>query len=287
MTSTTPVSSLQRHRLVRDERNARGLLLAPGLVVVGLVLYLPIAWMLWSSFRNPTGWTFDHYGQLVSPNNVNYLITTFRISVVVVLAAIGIGFPAALGMTEMPPRLARFCMLLVLMPFFTSVLVRTYAWLLLLQRRGLINSWLQSIGWIDDPLRLVYNELGTTVGMVHVLLPLAIMPIYGALRSIDPSLPAAAATLGASPLRVFLTVTVPLSMPGVAAGATSVFVLALGFFVTPAILGGGRVVTWAMLIETVLQYNPDWGAASALGIALLAVTLIILALVRRLKRSPV
>ncbi|BBK41207.1 ABC transporter permease [Allostella vacuolata] len=248
----------------------------PAALVVLMVLYVPIAWMAWVSFQNEAGWTLEHYGQLGDPNNLGYLLRTFRIAAIVTALALLVAFPTAYGISLMPRRLADLCMLLVLMPFFTSILVRTYAWMLLLQRRGLINTWLVETGIVEQPLRLVYNEVGTVIGMLHVLVPLAILPIYGALRALDGSLVAAAATLGASPVRRFLTITLPQATPGIAAGGITVFVLSLGFYVTPAVLGGGRVVTWAMLVETVLLFNPQWGAASALGIALLVLTLLVL-----------
>lgn len=248
----------------------------PAVLVVLVALYVPIAWMAWVSFQNEAGWTLEHYAQLADPNNLGYLLRTFRIAAIVTVLALLIGFPAAYGISLMPRGIADLCMLLVLMPFFTSILVRTYAWMLLLQRRGLVNRWLMDLGLVDQPLRLVYNEVGTIIGMLHVLIPLAILPMYGALRSLDGSLIAAAATLGASPTRRFRTITLPQALPGIAAGGITVFVLSLGFYVTPAVLGGGRVVTWAMLVETVLLFNTQWGAASALGIALLLLTLLVL-----------
>lgn len=279
MTRTAAVAAVPRgfsHALV--DRLLPGALIAPAGLVVILVLYMPIAWMAWMSLHDDSGLTMVHYAQLHDPNNIGYLLRTFRIAAFVTALAILIAFPTAYGIALMPRTAADLCMLLVLMPFFTSVLVRTYAWMLLLQRRGLINTWLTNTGLIDQPMRLIYNEFGTVIGMLHVLIPLAILPIYGALRALDPTLVAAAATLGASPTRRFFTITLPQSAPGIAAGGITVFVLSLGFYVTPAVLGGGRVVTWAMLVETVMLFNPQWGAASALGIALLILTLVILAL---------
>lgn len=258
------------------------LLAGPAVIVIAAVLYVPMLWMFWMSFRDNTGFTLAHYAQITDPNNVGYLIDTFRIATAVTVLALLIAFPAAYGMYLMPPAIARLCMLLVLMPFFTSILVRTYSWMLLLQRRGLVNNLLVESGVIDQPLRLMYNEIGTVIGMLHVLLPLAVLPITASLQSLDRNLVSAAATLGASPARVFRTVTLPLVLPGVVAAGVTVFVLALGFYVTPAVLGGGRVVTWAMLVETVILYNPQWGAASALGIELLVATLAILWLGRLL-----
>jgi len=254
----------------------------PALAVLAFVLYIPVAWLLWTSFRDDAGFTLAHYAQMLDPVNLQYLMATLRIAAIVTVVCLLVAFPTAYAISLMPRAWADVCMLLVLMPFFTSILVRTYAWMLLLQRRGLANSLLQQLGLIEQPLRLVYNEIGTVIGMTHVLLPLAILPIYGSLRTIDRALVSAAATLGATPTQVFRTIVLPLATPGIAAAGITVFVLALGFYVTPAVLGGGRVMTWAMLIETVVLYNPQWGKASALAMALLVVTLALLYLGHRL-----
>jgi ABC-type spermidine/putrescine transport system permease subunit I len=277
MSSTRPAQVVSHGFFATFGRRHKELKLAvPAIAVIAAVLYVPVLWMVWMSFRDNAGLTLAHYGQIADPNNIAYLMDTFRIATIVTLLSLLIGFPAAYGMYLMPPRLEKICMLLVLMPFFTSILVRTYSWMLLLQRRGLVNNLLIDSGVISQPLRLMYNETGTIIGMLHVLLPLALLPMMASLRALDRNLVAAAATLGASPACVFRTVTLPLVGPGIAAAAVTVFVLALGFYVTPAVLGGGRVVTWAMLVETVLLYNPQWGAASALGIELLLSTLAIL-----------
>jgi putative spermidine/putrescine transport system permease protein/spermidine/putrescine transport system permease protein len=152
----------------------------------------------------------------------------------------------------------------------------------LLQRRGLINTWLADLGVIDGPLRLVHNFTGTTVGMVHIMLPFMVLPLYASMRAIDRDYLKAAANLGATPVQAFWQVFVPLSLPGLAAGIIIVFVLCLGFYVTPALLGGGRVMMWSMQIERNVSYHSDWGAASALGVVLLVLTLGVLWTVGRL-----
>jgi putative spermidine/putrescine transport system permease protein/spermidine/putrescine transport system permease protein len=173
-------------------------------------------------------------------------------------------------------------LLLILFPIWTSLLVRCYAWLVLLQRRGLINTWLADGGLIEAPLRLVHNFTGTTIGMVHIMLPFMVLPLYATMRSIDKDYLKAAANLGASASVAFRTVFLPLSLPGLAAGIIIVFVLCLGFYVTPALLGGGRVMMWSMQIERNVAYHSDWGAASALGVVLLVLTVGMLWLVGRI-----
>ncbi len=173
-------------------------------------------------------------------------------------------------------------MLAVLLPFWTSLLVRTYAWLVILQRKGLINTWLQDWGLIDAPMKLVHNQTGTVIGMTHIMLPFMVLPLYAAMKSIPGDLMRAASNCGASPTKAFWQVFFPLSLPGLAAGFTLVFVLCLGFYVTPVLLGGGRVQMWAMRIETNVAVYFNWGAASSLGVALLLVTLVILYFANRL-----
>ncbi|MGQ3294505.1 MAG: ABC transporter permease, partial [Shinella sp.] len=164
----------------------------------------------------------------------------------------------------------------------TSVLVRTYAWLVLLQRKGVINDWLLSIGVIDQPLALVHNLTGTIIGMVHVMLPFLILPLYASMKAIDPVLLRAAANCGASPSQAFRQVFLSLSMPGLASGIALTFVLCLGFYLTPALLGGGRVAMWSTQIADTVAKFSNWGAASALSVALLVVTAVILWGVRKL-----
>jgi putative spermidine/putrescine transport system permease protein/spermidine/putrescine transport system permease protein len=170
----------------------------------------------------------------------------------------------------------------VLVPFWTSLLVRTYAWLVLLQRRGIVNSFLVGIGVVDQPLRLVHNLTGTVIGMVHIMLPFLVLPLYASMRSIDPTYTRAAASLGASPVRAFWEIYFPLSLPGLIAGLVLTFILCLGFYVTPAVLGGGQVQMIAQRIEASVHLFPTWGPASALGVVLLVLTGLILLASHRL-----
>jgi ABC-type spermidine/putrescine transport system permease subunit I len=169
----------------------------------------------------------------------------------------------------------------VLLPFWTSVLVRSYAWMVLLGRHGLINEALLSSGLIERPLRILNTSLAVYIGMIHILLPYMILPVANALRQIDPSLARAAAGLGAPPWRTFLQITLPLSVPGVAAGGLLVFVLSLGFYITPAMLGGPRDITLSMLIANQVD-QLNWAYAACLSAVLLATALVIIAVCRRL-----
>ena len=220
--------------------------------------------------------TLAHYARLVHPSYLITLRSTFELSFLVTLICILLGYPLAYVIAQARARVAALLLLLVLFPIWTSLLVRCYAWLVLLQRRGLINTWLTDSGLIEAPLRLVHNFLGTTIGMVHIMLPFMVLPLYASMRAINRDYMRAAANLGASPVKAFWQIYVPLSLPGLAAGIVIVFVLCLGFYVTPALLGGGRVMMWSMQIERNVTYYGDWGAASALGVVLLVMTFAIL-----------
>jgi ABC-type spermidine/putrescine transport system permease subunit I len=263
-------------RRERSETTVLAALAVPGLLLIGAIALSPIAWLFWLSFRSGSNFTFEHYERLLHPTYTLTLQTTFELSFLVTAICIALGYPLAYLISQVRPRLAAFLLLLVLFPVWTSLLVRCYAWLVLLQRRGVVNSWLQDIGVIEAPLRLMHNFTGTTIGMVHIMLPFMVLPLYATMRSIDRDYMRAAANLGASPVRAFWDVFVPLSFPGLFAGIIIVFVLCLGFYVTPALLGGGRVMMWSMQIERNVTYHSDWGAASALGVVLLAMTLAIL-----------
>jgi putative spermidine/putrescine transport system permease protein len=169
----------------------------------------------------------------------------------------------------------------VLIPFWTSLLVRTYAWLVLLQRRGLVNSTLQDLGVLSQPLALMYNATGTTIGMAHILLPFLVLPLFASMQSIDRDLLKAASALGGSPGFVFWRVFFPLSLPGLTAGALLVFVLSIGYYVTPQLLGGGSTVMIGQLIQRNVELFSSWGAASAVSMVLLAMVMALFLVMRR------
>jgi len=171
-----------------------------------------------------------------------------------------------------------------MLPFRTSLLVRTYARLVLLQRQGLVNAWGVRLGLWDEPLALVHNLSGTLIGMVHIMLPFLVLPVLGTMRSIDQDYVKAAANLGASPARAFWWVFFPLSLPGLFAGALIVFIICLGFYVTPGVLGGGKVIMVSNQIASDIELFFNWGAASSLGVVLLVLTLLFLYVASRITR---
>lgn len=264
----------------RRERLAIAGLSLPALLLVTICLIIPVGSLLALSFIGAQGnLSLENYQRLV--DNKAYLaifLTTFEISAVITIICVLLGYPLAYFITQLPPRAVGFAMLAIILPFWTSLLVRTYAWMVLLQKQGLVNSALLKLGVIDEPIALLHNYAGTVIGMSHIMLPFFVLPLYGSMKAIDRDLVRAAANLGASPIVRFWTVSFPLSLPGLGAGALIVFVLSLGFYVTPALLGGGKVTMVAMRIQKSVALYPNWGAASALAVVLLVVTAVVLLL---------
>ena len=256
----------------------------PYFLVVALLIILPVGWLFYLSFiGRDGGFSLENYERMIkSRAYIRIFITTFKISILTTLICVLIGYPLAYFMSQLSRKWANICMIGVLIPFWTSLLVRTYAWLVLLQKKGLLNNMAIDIGLISEPIKFVHNTTGTLIGMVHIMLPFLILPLYANMRSIDKECIKAASSLGATPTRAFWTVFFPLSLPGLLAGLLIVFVLCLGFYVTPAILGGGRVIMAAMKISSNIELYFSWGAASALGVVLLVVTGIILFIASKL-----
>lgn len=204
---------------------------------------------------------------------IGVLADTFRIALVVTVITLVLGYPIAYFLSSAPPRWAAIGLVFLILPFWTSVLIRTYAWSVILGRNGVLNRLMLSSGLVDEPLRLLNNELGVLIGMVHVLLPYMVFPLYAVMRRQDPTLLSASQGLGASGPQTFWRVYLPLTAPGVLAGTTLVFVLSLGFFITPAVLGGGKVMMIAVLIEQQIRELSNWQFAAALSTVLLAAAL--------------
>jgi len=276
--ATTDINASGLRQDERMERLKLFGLASPALLLVLVILVIPVGWLFYVSFVGADGnFSLENYERMIERKSYARIFqTTFEVSILTTGLCILIGYPLAYFMSQLPQRLANLCLLAVLLPFWTSLLVRTYAWLVLLQKQGLVNNWAISLGLWDEPLKMVHNLNGTLIGMVHIMLPFLILPTYGAMKAIDRDYLKAASNLGASPRRAFWTVFFPLSTPGLFAGSLMVFVLCLGFFVTPAILGGGRVILVSMKIVSNIELFVNWGAASALGVVLLAMTIVVL-----------
>ncbi|KPG96032.1 ABC transporter permease [Pseudomonas sp. RIT-PI-q] len=254
----------------------------PALFLVLVTFVLPIGWLFWLSLFNANDQlTVENYTRLLEPIYVLTFFQTFKISIIVTGCCVLIGYPYAYFISQVEGKLANLAMALLMVSLWTSLLVRSYAWLVILQRRGIVNDLLIALGVIDSPLALANNMTGTVIGMVHIMLPYMILPLYASMKSISPLFSQAAASFGASPARAFRDVFLPLSLPGLAAGATLVFVISLGFYVTPALLGGGKVQMISMRIESDVAMYSNWGAASSLGVVLLVTTLLILFIAKK------
>ena len=258
----------------------RGVWLVLPLLIFMLVFYAaPLAAMLSRAVLDP-GLTMAHF-QTLSHDAVfaKVLVTTLRTAAIVTAGTLLLGYPVALTLSRLSGTAARIVLMVVLLPFWTSVLVRSYAWMVLLGRKGLINESLLASGLIETPLKLLNTPLAVDIAMIHILLPYMILPVASVLGQIDPSLPRAAASLGAPPFIIFLRVIFPLSVPGIAAGTLLVFVLSLGFYITPALVGGPRDMMLSMLIAQQIELL-NWPYAACLSAALLGFTLLMIGLAR-------
>ncbi len=252
----------------------------PALLVLGVLFIWPLLRLLSMSVADGTLVQFEKAA--LDGLYVAVLWDSLEIAFIVTMICLVLAYPVAMWIAQAGRLGFILGMFFLLLPFWTSVLVRTYAWMVLLGRSGVINRLLRDWGWIEFPLPLLHNRLGVFIGIVHVMLPYMVIPIYAALLRIDPDLRRAAEGLGAPAWRAFLRVTLPLSLPGVFAGSALVFVITLGFFITPALLGGGRVMMIAMLIEQQVREFLNWEFAAALATVLLVVTLAVYAALGRL-----
>jgi putative spermidine/putrescine transport system permease protein len=212
---------------------------------------------------------------------------TFQISAVVTLVCLLLGYPLAYWLSTLSARKANVLMILVLVPFWTSILVRVAAWIVLLQSGGLVNGALQALGLIEQPLPLLFNRTGVVIAMVHILLPFMILPLYSVMKSVPGTYLRAAVSLGSAPLAAFFRVYLPQTYPGIGAGALLVFILSIGYYVTPALLGGADDQMLSYYIAQYTNVNINWGMACALGALLLGATLVLYAVYRRIVKSEV
>ena len=250
------------------------LMLLPAVLVLAVLFAYPLLGIVNRSVYK-AGYTLDMYRQIFRvPVYLQVLLSTFKVSALVTIVCLALGYPLAYMLATRRPRTVQLLMIIVVLPFFTSIIVRTYAWMVLLGRNGVVNQYLIALGFTDKPLLLLYNQGGVVIGMSYVLLPYMVLTVYSVMRSIDPRLVRAAHSLGASRLQAFRRVFLPLSLPGIAGGTLLVFILSLGFFITPALMGGPGDMMIAMLIEREVEITLNWSFASALAVILLALTLV-------------
>jgi ABC-type spermidine/putrescine transport system permease subunit I len=251
------------------------------LFLTGFYLY-PVTKILMLSIYDK-GFTLEHFTRIFTvPLYFKVLLKTVKVSIIVTVTCVILGYPVAYLFYEVKERTRNFLLIIVLIPFWVSVLVRTYGWMVLLGRTGLFNSILLKLGIISSPLKLLYNETAVYMGMTQIMLPFMILPIYSVMSKIDKNLLKAGEILGAHPATVFGKIFLPLSMPGIMTGGILVFLLSLGFFITPALLGGFKDIMIAMLIAEQVEILLNWSLAAVLSLMLLAATFVALGIFNKL-----
>ena len=246
----------------------------PIYLILPLILYMsffyvyPLVRMLAMSFS--PGFTLQNYREFFDTGiYLQSLYITLRISGLVTFLCLLFGYPLAYYLSGLPPHKANVLLTFVLVPLWTSILVRTYAWIMILGRNGILNQTLMKLGLIHEPVMIIYNIVGVCIGMTHVMMPFMVLSLYSVMTGIDRDLLKAAQNLGAGPLETFRRIFLPLSMPGIFAGSVLVFIISVGFFVTPALLGGRKDVMISMIIEQAVSVFLKWGFACASAFILL------------------
>ena len=255
----------------------RLILLGPALAWWVVFLVVPVLLILVYSFfqRGTYGgvvptFTLDNFARALDPLYLKVLLFSARVALEATVVALLLGYPAAYLIATLPPRWRTPILVLTVLPFWTSLLIRTYAWIVLLNREGLINKALQGVGLTQGPLPLLNNEFAIVLGLVYGYLPLMILPIYASIERLNPELREASADLGGGPFRTFLRVTLPLTLPGIAAGCIFVFVPSLGNFIVPDLLGGGLSSMVGNLIQSQFLKARDWPFGATLSLVLIA-----------------
>jgi spermidine/putrescine transport system permease protein len=263
----------------------RLVLLGPGLGWLTIFLVIPLTLVFVYTFfeRGTFGgieytFTLENYRRAIEPLFLNIFLDSFRIAIITTSLALLISYPAAYFIATAPLKWRTPLLALVVLPFWTSYLIRTYAWIVLLNREGLINRVLFSLGLIDEALPLLYNEFAIILGLLSGYLPFMILPLYASIERLNPELLEASANLGAPPLKTFFTITLPLTLPGIIAGVIFVFVPSMGNFFVPELLGGGRKIMVGNMIRDQFLKARDWpfGATLAFGLIALIVVLLII-----------
>jgi putative spermidine/putrescine transport system permease protein len=263
---------------------AKWALLTPALALLLVMFITPIGWFIGESMAE-LGSLSEIYLEtkaiLGSPAIRGAIINTNTIALLVTVLVLAIGYPLGYALSQAKGLAFSLILVCIVIPYFTSVIVRTYAWMVILGRNGIINQVLLGLGVVSEPVDLMYNRLGVVIGMTYVLLPYMVLTLYAAMKAVDHRLLQAAEGMGARPLTVFAKVFLPLTLHGVTAGSLIVFILAIGFFITPALMGGPGDVMMATLIEREIELSQNWPVAALMTIALLAITLLLYAVYGR------
>lgn len=259
--------------------------LVPALFVLTLFFLVPVAGLLARSFLDPSLGLQNYVRFLGNSAYLNILLNTFVVAAIVTLFTTLVGFPVAWALAIMPRALSAAIFAIIILSMWTNLLARTYAWMVLLQRTGLINKTLLALGLIDRPLSLVNNLTGVVIGMTYIMLPFFIIPLTAAIRALDPRILQAAALCGATRFQALTRIFLPLLYPNILSGALLIFVMALGYFITPALLGSPSHMMLGELIAQLIQSMVDWGLGGAAAFVLLLATTLLYALQLKLFRS--
>lgn len=247
----------------------------PIVILLGIVFFYPVLSLLSISVTEPQ-LGLHHYEKLLETTYLTVIWRTAWIAFVVTALTALVGYPLAFYLASAPPQAAQAAMLALFIPFWASILVRTYGLMVIVGRTGVLNNALIALGIIDRPIQFLFNTWVVVAAMVQILLPFFVLPLYSVLKTIDPNLTRAAQGLGAPPLKIFTKVYLPLSLPGVYAGSLIVFVFSFGFFIVPSLLGGRRDVMLAMLVIQQFSGQINWGLGAALGAVVLVGTLVVI-----------
>ncbi|MFC3206405.1 ABC transporter permease [Aquamicrobium soli] len=277
--------------MMARDRLQLGLLLGPGLVFLAVFFLVPLGIMIVTSLLAPglyggVEWEFypHSFGRILGfadpafeefdPVYLEIFFRSMKIAALTVVATLLVCYPAAFCIATMPPKWKGFCLFLIALPFFTSLIVRLFVWVLILRQAGPINGLLMATGLIDRPLEMIYSEGAIILGMVYIFIPFMFMPVYASVEKLDWTLVRASQDLGAGPVRTFLRVILPLTAPGIIGGSVIVFIPALGNFIVPAILGGAKVMMLGNLIEQQFLSARNWPFGSALAMMVLSIMLV-------------
>jgi putative spermidine/putrescine transport system permease protein len=257
---------------MRAPRDPLGLLALPGVAFLALAFLAPLLLLLWSSIRGPDGFTLNGYWRVLGDEYYRgVILASLQLGLITTLGAFILGYPAAFALARAKGTWQVILFALIFLPLTVSIIVKSFGWGIVLRRDGILNWLLLDLGLIERPVRMIFTEGALYAGMINVFLPFMVLPVYAVVRMMDARLPDAAATLGASPWFSFTRVTLPLSLPGVVAGASLVFSLSVAAYVTPSLLMGDRYMTMSMVMAKAFLNLRDWQLGAAMAAVLLAV----------------
>ncbi len=270
--SKTRVKPTTMHRRL----DSAAIMVLPGIVFMMLAFAIPVLNLVADSFRDASGFTLiGYYKVLGDPYYVGIIWNSLKLGIVTTLGTLLLGYPAAYALSRAPPRLQVLLFALIFLPLSVSIIVKTFGLTIMMRRDGILNWLLVTAGFIDRPIRLVFTEFALYFGMINVFLPFMLLPIYSVLRQLDPRLTDAAASLGAGPVMTFLKVTLPLTLPGIVAGGSLVFSIAVAAYVTPGLLIGDRYMTMSQVMAKAYLNMRDFNLGASMAVIMLSIAAII------------